>query len=146
MTDHQALHWLMTISDPTGRLARWALYLQTYDFEIIHRRGRLHSNVDELSRPAMSCFAVTTVEEDSSKFLDPYEDEHLLHFLRTGKHLNASSKKQVKRVIQKAPHFCLEKQQMFYRWDTDGPFVLMVPKILERDEIIRRAHLLGHFR
>ena len=36
-TDHGSISWLMKVKDPTGRLARWALHLQQYDFEIIHR-------------------------------------------------------------------------------------------------------------
>ena len=39
VTDHKALHLLMTITDPTGRLARWALYIQAYTFDIVHRPG-----------------------------------------------------------------------------------------------------------
>jgi hypothetical protein len=35
VTDHKAYHWLMTINDPTGRLARWAIYIQAYTFDII---------------------------------------------------------------------------------------------------------------
>ncbi|PFX18965.1 Gag-Pol polyprotein [Stylophora pistillata] len=37
-------------SDASGRLARWALLLQQYDFEIVHRLGKMHGNVDSLSR------------------------------------------------------------------------------------------------
>ena len=35
VTDHMALKWLMNMTDPTGRLARWAVYLQAFEFEII---------------------------------------------------------------------------------------------------------------
>ncbi len=35
-TDH-ALKWLMTIKDVTGRLARWSLFIQQFDFDIKHR-------------------------------------------------------------------------------------------------------------
>ncbi|KAL9979865.1 hypothetical protein ACROYT_G017589 [Oculina patagonica] len=50
ITDHSSLRWLMNVKDATGRLARWSLLLQQYDFEIVHRPGREHSNADSLSR------------------------------------------------------------------------------------------------
>ena len=51
-TDHGSLSRLMNIKDPTGRLARWALQLQQYDFEILHRPGSSNGNADALSRRA----------------------------------------------------------------------------------------------
>ena len=45
-TDHHWLKWLMTISDPSGKLARWSLLVQQYDFEIKHRPGVAHGNAD----------------------------------------------------------------------------------------------------
>ena len=42
----------MPIKDPTGRLARWSLLLQQYDFEINHRAGKANANADALSRRA----------------------------------------------------------------------------------------------
>jgi hypothetical protein len=36
--------------DPTGRIARWLMFLQQYTFDIEHRRGRSHANADALSR------------------------------------------------------------------------------------------------
>ena len=56
VTDHSSLQWLMNIKDATGRLARWSLLLQQYDFNIIHRPGKHHSNADGLSRrPYENC-------------------------------------------------------------------------------------------
>ena len=40
----------MNVKDTTGRLARWSLLLQQYDFDIVHRPGKEHSNADSLSR------------------------------------------------------------------------------------------------
>lgn len=36
-TDHGNRAWLKNFTDSIGRLARWALQLQEYDFEILHR-------------------------------------------------------------------------------------------------------------
>lgn len=50
ITDHASLTWLKNLKDPAGRLGRWALKLQAYDIEIIHRKGTLMVVADALSR------------------------------------------------------------------------------------------------
>ena len=50
LTDHRPLQWLMTVKEPTGRLARWALLLQEFDIEINYRPGKANQNADCLSR------------------------------------------------------------------------------------------------
>lgn len=49
-TDHSSLRWLYNLQNPTDRLARWALELLEYDYEIVHRKAALHHVPDALSR------------------------------------------------------------------------------------------------
>ena len=50
VVDHQALKWLISLCDPTGRLARWAMTLQRYDLTIQYRPGKDPGNADALLR------------------------------------------------------------------------------------------------
>lgn len=50
ITDHASLKWLMSQKDLAGRLARWSLKLQGYDFTIEHRKGSANVVPDALSR------------------------------------------------------------------------------------------------
>ena len=59
-TDHQPLQWL-SAQKMEGRLCRWALALQEFDFEIKYRRGSANGNADALSRvPAVEVEAGDT--------------------------------------------------------------------------------------
>ena len=49
-SDHGALRWLFKFKNPEAQIARWLENLSTYNFEIQHRAGRIHSNADALSR------------------------------------------------------------------------------------------------
>ena len=49
-TDNGSLTWLMRFKNPSGQIARWLEELSQYDFQIIHRKGKLHTNADALSR------------------------------------------------------------------------------------------------
>ncbi|MGH0053544.1 MAG: Ty3/Gypsy family RNase HI domain-containing protein, partial [Sphaerochaetaceae bacterium] len=49
-TDHASLRWLMTITDPSGRLMRWRLRLSEYDFDAQYKKGLKNCQADALSR------------------------------------------------------------------------------------------------
>ena len=50
ITEHSSLHWLWNLKDLSGRIARWVLSLQEYNFEMIHYKGALHNVPNALSR------------------------------------------------------------------------------------------------
>ena len=50
VTDHNPLTSLKDLKDVGGRLARWMLYLQQFDFTFHHRPGKNHANADAMSR------------------------------------------------------------------------------------------------
>ena len=64
VTDHNPLVSLKGLKDVGGRLTRWALFLQQFDFEVVHRPGREHGNADALSRrPLLGEDLVTTIQD-----------------------------------------------------------------------------------
>src|SRR5439155_6500993 len=48
ITDYSALKFLQTCQLPTGRHARWIMFLQQYNFEIVHRLKKENKNADAL--------------------------------------------------------------------------------------------------
>ena len=71
ITDHNALRWLHTM-EAKGRLARWIMDLQEFDFSVIHRAGRIHNNTDALSRLVqtnLSDSTTTTQDEQNPTFV-----------------------------------------------------------------------------
>lgn len=93
-TDHHSLKWLMSVSDPVGRLARWSLLIQQYDFEIRHRPGAANANADALSRrpytvppPSISAYDVPGVQTDRIRELQRRDPDlsDLIQYLETSK-------------------------------------------------------------
>lgn len=64
VTDHASLVWLSRMKDPTGRLARWAVRLQPYDFQIVHRKGKELVVPDCLSRSVPISVDAVMAEQD----------------------------------------------------------------------------------
>ena len=149
VTDHYALLYIMKITDFKGvnqRLVRWALLVQQYEIEFVHRAGKIHSNVDVLSRPILD---VVLVEVDTNtdsfeKGLDIYEHEPLLFYVRNGKHISGSSSRTVRQVNRLSKYYRFKDSQITYRATlNDKPKI--VPPIMDRPIIILENHLIGHF-
>ncbi|GFV85079.1 transposon Tf2-9 polyprotein [Trichonephila clavipes] len=85
-SDHQPLKWLLSINSPSGRLARWALKIQSFNLKIDYTPGKSNVVADMLSRPsytegAASNVCAITVDMPSRKSSDirkgQLEDEEL---------------------------------------------------------------------
>ena len=71
-TDHDALKWLMTLDDPSGRLARWRLRLSEFDMRIMYRPGKKHQVPDALSRLKRSDDTTTIQVDDEIPGIDEF--------------------------------------------------------------------------
>lgn len=103
-------------------------------------------NVGCLSRPVLSA---TIIDDEKSpdnnvKSLDPWEDGCLLYFLSQGKFEHGISKKQIKRVTNRAKNFRLESDKLVY-FDPKSKKALEWPKDEFRRDIIINAHEIGHW-
>lgn len=67
LTDHANLKWLMSQKDLSGRLARWSLKLQGYNFKIVHTKGSDNVVPDTLSR--VECDSLTEISQSLSKYI-----------------------------------------------------------------------------
>jgi hypothetical protein len=65
VTDHSALKWLQTKPELTGRLARWSLELQEFDFKITHRPGKTNVVADALSRHIVAAAPMTSLTRET---------------------------------------------------------------------------------
>ena len=70
VTDHKPLLGLFSPSKPipplaSGRIQRWGLLLQAYNFDLVHRSGKLLCTADALSRlPLPNCTDFTPIPTD----------------------------------------------------------------------------------
>lgn len=70
VTDHHALCWIQKIKDITGRLARWSIKLQDFDYTVVHKNGAAHKDADCLSRNP--CRQATEFDEVQADFVPTF--------------------------------------------------------------------------
>lgn len=139
VTDHYSLKWLYNIKDPTGRLARWCVRLQQYDFEVVHRKGKDNVVADALSRsvPIINALIDDKTNPDSS-----VTNGNLIH----DKWYTSMCDK-VKENPEKYPSWRLEERKLYKHvrlkyselYDIDSEWLEVVPKEL-RKTLIKEHH------
>ena len=151
--DHSALLYLVSKQELTGKLARWTLLLQEFEFDILHRPGVQHAVADYLSRlesgeegtgvkddfPDGQLFRVEAVNAQgvNEESEDGWISEMTI-FLTTGlppEHLSADERK---RLAVRSRNFCLLNDTLYHK-GADGIWRRAVRQF-EKSVILRESH------
>ena len=136
VTDHFSLLWLYKLQNPSGRLARWSLRLQGYDFEIVHRKGKSNVVPDALSR------AINAVDVQPTDH-DPWYTSLL---------------QRIRADPQKYPRFCVRDEKIYRlvkggspSYCADDDWRLLVPPSLRKAVLVENhdsptSGHLGYFK
>ncbi len=140
VVDHHSLKWLKTVKDNSQRLMRWSLALQEYDFDIVYRSGKKHSNADALSR----LFNISEVKLNN--ILDEQEEDPTLKAYRD--YLKDGSLPSDQSLAHNVRNACkdmiIQSDNLLYRiWQADPKshprYQLVVPTKL-RPYILEQYH------
>lgn len=125
-TDCQAFQATMKKKDLCARVARWAIVIQEFNCEVIHRPGKNMLHVDALSR-----FPVIMRVENGllCRIKKAQEKDEYCNLIFN--------------VLKRESYNSFEvRNGVLYKF-CDGNYLLVVPKLLER-EVIKIAHEKGH--
>lgn len=126
VTDCKAFATTMDKKDTIPKIARWAMTLQEYEFEVQHRAGTSMQHVDALSR--MYFIEVPSVRHSLVKAQET--DEHI---------------STIKEVLRSKPYENYVMHNGLLCKEKDGYMLIVVPDLMQLN-IIRRAHDQGHFK
>ena len=173
-TDHISLKWLLSFKDLEGQLARWLERLQQYEFEIIHRKGKLHQNADGLSRrPCLElgcvyCAKVELKENSIARIIlgennledwqKKQSEDPIISLFLQGKEINKRPElKEINRDVSARIYWSywdalVVKDKILYkRWESPNLkseiFQIIVPRNLI-NQVLEEAHdsvACGHF-
>ena len=150
ITDNSALTWLHSL-EPKGRIARWVMDLQEFEFEVTHRPGKENSNADALSRLPSTSNAVETgplqPRECDYNFLVTLAPQQTLHDAQMQDPAISTVIELKEQRMPKPPLFVWVKdptlRTFWYCWNefyiSDG---LLVRSVEGRNKIIKRAVVL----
>lgn len=135
ITDCAAFQKTMDKKDLTTRVARWALLLEEYTYEIVHRKGTQMAHVDALSRCPANVMTINEILLNEDGIL------RRIQLAQSSDDYIQSIKKILEKEETYEDYFL--KNETLYKYDR-GRELLVVPKAMQ-SEIIRKSHDIGHF-
>ena len=146
-TDHKALQWLRGIKHPNGKLARWILKLEQYDYTIVHRPGTQMQHVDALSRAPVRGITISNWSTEEFKELQNLDDDisTVKDWLRGGKKPESKpqeSSDTLKSLYNVYDSLLLKDDVLYKKWQDDTGverLQLVVPSFLT-SKILKEVH------
>ena len=155
LTDHQPLKWLLTLKSPTGRLARWGLQLQPFNFSLEYLPGKRNAVADMLSRPPCSvddhekdkmcicAFFIDMPRKNSSEIrAEQVKDEYLNDIIKSLETQDENSLKWINRS------YIMNDGILYCYSDDDTEDAQLVIPCHERQDILKTHHdenTAGHY-
>ncbi|GBO39603.1 Transposon Tf2-9 polyprotein [Araneus ventricosus] len=127
ITDCSAFQRTMDKKDLVTRITRWALLLEEFDYEIVHRSGQRMQHVDALSWYPV---AIITSDTLTARLKRAQQEDEYTQSLRSMIGSNSDSD-------------FFDKNEILYKY-VDGRELIVVPRDMQT-EIIKLAHEKGHF-
>ena len=168
VSDHEPLKWLMTTQKLIGKMAKWSLLLQEYDFIVQHRLGTENANAECLNRYPLASEAGAPIPDYSRGEVLPvasylacmagvgiplprkeeakeiWEDVEMLRILQTHHCGCGIGAKERDKVYRRARGYCWMGDNLFML--LEGGAMVVVPQPKERMQLALDTHRrMGHF-
>jgi transposase InsO family protein len=149
--DHDALKYMVNKPQLSGRIARWVLLLQEFDFTVEVRPGKSHANADHLSRlnDELGDEPIDDSFPDAQLFfvdIIPPEYAEIINYLQTNTFPEGYTDKQKRRLAYRAGPYTIIANTL-YKQGKDGVLRRCVTSS-EIPQILKECHdnpAGGHF-
>ncbi|CAG8628461.1 14032_t:CDS:2, partial [Ambispora leptoticha] len=147
--DHQALEWLFNKVELKGRLMRWILLLQSFEFRVRYKSGKKHCNADGMSRYPDPPFQEIPTDDDfvdgqlyrvgleSQKISDLVLVKHYLQQMSWEPHVKARDLPRLKRKLKR---YCLIGDNLYLRSRKGAPPKRVILDDRDKYEIVKACH------
>lgn len=130
VTDCNSLTLTLNKIDLNPRIARWALEMQEYDYELVHRAGKQMQHVDALSRCNNNIMIVEPNSFETNLIICQTKDKKL---------------QEIRKTLEEKEHKLFEMQNgVIFRKTNDGRLLFYVPDRMEEHVLYKYHDELGH--